>query len=164
MELISSALLLAIFKQHDNFLVTKNKLEITLEDNGEVSATRAIWTTHDSICLDLVCNYPNLNSFIEAATIESIEDLHNVPADCCWSCYLSGKGYVSATMLEFDDIEVDFRVSNLVTAISSLDLNFYDEVEYVFSAPNHFIDYIDAQWLQRPYLRSDIERFRLLKS
>jgi hypothetical protein len=164
MQPITEESLRAYFKQDGDFIITKNEQELTLEENGEVWATRSLTKDNKSIHLDLITSYKDLNSFMQIADIRSIEDLHKIRSGCCWGQYLLGHGYVSALLFYYNSIDMNFRVREGITEISSLDLHFYDEVERTFSLPEHFIDYISRQWPKKGFIELKAEQFNMIRT
>jgi hypothetical protein len=152
MKLITEELLKAHFKQHGDFMMMKNGMEITLEKNGKVLVTRPLTKDNRLVALDLMSDYKDLNSFIHLTQIQSIEDLNKIGTACCWGQYLQGQGYVSAIIFYYNNIFVNFRVGGGVTEVFSLDLHFYDEVEHTLSMVDQFNTYIDKQWPKKGFV------------
>jgi hypothetical protein len=142
MTFISRQELADYFFSRGNSLINSQGMQLRWYDKWGAFTSLALAEDiiPDSYELSIITSEEGLDDFIEGFRIENTKDIDKLGYKQVWPRYLNGQAEIQVTPMELE-AAFSFRIYKSRTAISSLDLHFYDECYQHLSLPEEFLKY-----------------------
>ncbi len=131
------------FNQKGNRYQNATGMQMRMHEKGN-----QIWTEfdlmaygEDPIALSIYTEYDLPEEFIELFRIKNIDDIEKLGYNNSWIRYLNGLATITVKTEELE-AELQFRIHNDRTTVSSLELHFYDEVNEHLTMVDDFMNYL----------------------